>query len=567
MMRKVVSLTTFLMLAVLSCLTAPAVYADEPPQPYLKKTIERDETVPNLYNATIETFLKGTIYNKPIDVMVCVSNSQSMADGKDDSPTSEKNAYDRLIDSLSNYRDARLSVVIYGTKPNAITSEFKSVNASTKETLKNLLNTSKFDSTYDNLQTATTAGRELFDKAKNNGREKYCIIFMYRSLYSPSYEDVDVFSGSKYTAGLIALHDAYYLKQQGVKIYTIWIGKSGTKDNQYDYLVSSNKSTKYSYKNLLDAISSNFPDAYWNVGNSDDRNNMWSDYSENYKSSGYTTAKPASEKYHKYVYAKKGSTTGAADVIKEFYNDIVADAQTIVPSISLDSPSVKDLFATGFKLPNGASATCTVAPCIGKTDGKFTWGSETDDAGVTASAANSTVTVSGFNFNDNCVYSDGSSTNVGKKLIVRYPFIIDTSTDISGIGIKTTDDSSSGIFDGGNKKGTFDTSDAKADLVTITVTVTGLREGDNAVVNLTKSGSTKSLRYVVVGDADGRGTIDVNFQEPNKSYTASVELSRIYNKVDSQTETLSGNHTFNFACTPNFEVNVSHAEAHYQIEY
>ena len=256
-----------------------------------------------------------------------------------------------------------------------------------------------------------------------------------------------------------------------------------------------------------------------------------------------------------------------AGVLSDIQADAAKTEYIIVPSISLSSPSVVDKLTTGFKLPNGASATCKVAPCTGKTDGKFTWGSETDAAGVTASAANSTVTVSGFNFNDNCVYSDGSSTNVGKKLIVRYPFIIDTSTDISGIGIKTTDDSSSGIFDGGNKKGTFDTSDAKADLVTITVTVTGLREGDNAVVNLTKSGSTKSLRYVVVGDADGMGIIDVKFQEPNKSYTASVELSRIYNKVDSQTETLSGNHTFNFACTPNLEVNVSHAEAHYQIEY
>ena len=59
MMRKVVSLTAFLMLAVLSCLTAPAVYADEPPQPYLKTTVVRDETVPNRYNATIEAYVEG----------------------------------------------------------------------------------------------------------------------------------------------------------------------------------------------------------------------------------------------------------------------------------------------------------------------------------------------------------------------------------------------------------------------------------------------------------------------------------------------------------------------------
>lgn len=555
MMRKVVSLTAFLMLAVLSCLTAPAVYADEPPQPYLKKTIERDETVPNLYNATIETFVEGIRQSvetyEPIDVMLILEFSQKTSENCGGSNLAA--SIENLINSLKTMPDVNLSIVSFRKDSATLQKALGNVNDYDFSTLKATISNDKSD-IYGSSWCLPIYGLNLANNnfAKNPNRKQYCIHVQFGKIY---------YAGGEYDEAEKAWQKAYDIKQKGIKIYTVFVGSA-----KYDE--TFNDGTRYmTTHHALEGISSDYYDAYWNLCTSSKITNIPSYWK------GYATRRPSkSEPYlskdnHEYHFKVDAGSTMFAGVLSDIQADAAKTEYIIVPSISLTSPSVVDKLATGFKLPNGASATCKVAPCTGKTDGKFTWGSETDAAGVTASAANSTVTVSGFNFNDNCVYSDGSSTNVGKKLIVRYPFIIDTSTDISGIGIKTTDDSSSGIFDGGNKKGTFDTSDAKADLVTITVTVTGLREGDNAVVNLTKSGSTKSLRYVVVGDADGRGTIDVNFQEPNKSYTASVELSRIYNKVDSQTETLSGNHTFNFACTPNFEVNVSHAEAHYQIEY
>ena len=556
MMRKVVSLTTFLMLAVLPCLTAPAVYADEPPQPYLKKTIERDTNVPNLYNAQIEAYVEGIRQSvetyEPIDVMLILEFSQKTSENCGGSNLAE--SIDAFITSLKAMPDVNLSIVSFRKESATLQKALGNVNDYDFSTLKATISNGK-DNIYDSSYCLPYMGLNKADAnfAANPNRKQYCIHVQFGKIY---------YAGGEYAEAEKAWQKAYDIKQKGIKIYTVFVG-----DNNYESnFTGGGGSNLINTHNALVGISSKFQDAYWNVctKTKENQNSFWKGKSSSRPSKVEPYLIPSDHEYHFKV--NKG-TTMFAGVLSDIQADAAKTEYIIVPSISLSSPSVVDKLTTGFKLPNGASATCKVAPCTGKTDGKFTWGSETDAAGVTASAANSTVTVSGFNFNDNCVYSDGSSTHVGKKLIVRYPFIIDTSTDISGIGIKTTDDSSSGIFDGGNKKGTFDTSDAKADLVTITVTVTGLREGDNAVVNLTKSGSTKSLRYVVVGDADGMGIIDVKFQEPNKSYTASVELSRIYNKVDSQTETLSGNHTFNFACTPNLEVNVSHAEAHYQIEY
>lgn len=254
-----------------------------------------------------------------------------------------------------------------------------------------------------------------------------------------------------------------------------------------------------------------------------------------------------------------------AGVLSDIQADAAKTEYSIVPSISLSSPSVVDKLTTGFKLPNGVRTSdvdCKVAPCTGKTDAGFSWGTETD-AGLTPNVANGYVTVPGFDFSGNCVYSDGSSTYVGKKLVVRYPFVINTSENSGGTNIPTTD-GSSGLYDNDVKKYDFNLSGAKANLVTITVTVTGLRKGDNAVVNVTKSGSGKPLRYVVEGNEGGTGTIVAKFQEPG-SYTASVVgLSKIYNEMSPQTQTVSGNHTFTFECTPNTDINVSHAESHVQ---
>ena len=559
MMRKVVSLTAFLMLAVLSCLTAPAAHAQDTPQPYLKKTIERDENVPNLYNATIETFVEGNT-SYPIDVMLVFDTTSAASDAK------AKNyypvAFDNFINAFADYNgDVQFSVITFNNNA-FVETDFVDAKKTDISTIKGILSTNgkdyskeqkdknRYSAINRNFANCFSTIKTTFEAHNSSAKAKYIILI---TPYYPNPNGTGSTESERYNDSKSAWENAYELKDKGIMIYTVYYGTNGNYTKSYQ--LSSAPKNIMTFDNFLKAVSSNYPKAYANSAT--DKNYISSSWTDK----GGTSAPSTSDAYH-----FKTSNNSIGSTLTTIKTKIVDDAKTkpvITPSISLTSPSVVDKLATGFKLPNGALATCTVAPCKGKAGGEYIWGSETVAAGVTASAEYSTVTVSGFNFNDNCVYSDGSSTHVGQKLIVKYPFIIDTSKKTSGNDIETTEKSSSGIFDG-ESKFDFDLSGAKTDLRTITVKVTGLREGDNAVVNLTNS-KNETLRYVVVGDKSGPVTIDVTFQRKG-TYTASLELSKIYTEQSEKTtQKEDGDETLVFNCTRS--TSVSHAVKHKKYEF
>ena len=565
MMRKVVSLTAFLMLAVLSCLTAPAVYADEPPQPYLKKTIERDETVPNLYKATIETFVEESLIPvttyKPIDLVLVMD----FADGDNYSRYWEnlRSSCITIVQKLyALNHDSRFAIVLMNG--DGTSSKFLLLSTNVNQFVENKIRDTKVEESQKRLYNigAKLAYEVLSNDTSSNA--KYCIIW---GVGRPGYNSTS--ESDRYEIAYNFWDKSNLIKNDALaKLYTVYAGSSSHYTSQF-----ADGSYNMNTQNMLDGASSNYIKVNCNgctSTNLDEVCHYWQYDSDHRWRSRGTNLDPVDSKYLKTAF----EFVGIDDVIDKLIEEIKIDvAQTVYvkgPSVELSTDAmVRDVLNSGFNLPQNIKTgdiTLQVANCIGK-DGSnnYTFDTPKTDSSITASIdkANNKIEVGGFNFSGKYVGVD-SGIGRGQKLIVKYPFIIDTSKNTSGNGIETTDEDYSGIFDGGSKFD-FDLSGAKADLRTITVEVNGLREGDNAVVNLTNS-NNETLRYVVVGDADDRGTIDVKFQRKG-TYTASLELSKIYSTEKSEMTTLKedGDETLVFNCTRN--TSVSHAVKHKKYEF
>lgn len=161
---------------------------------------------------------------------------------------------------------------------------------------------------------------------------------------------------------------------------------------------------------------------------------------------------------------EEGSLTAGVDTDNSYYlsasnttalnNIFTKIAQQIqTPSISLGTQTVvKDIISPYFDLPEGAQTsdiTVSTAAAQFNGDGELSWDAKQVLDGASIRISGKTVSVSGFNFNENFVsetgYGDDNSFH-GEKLIIEIPIEWNGSAAFGGNGIPTNG-SQSGVYE------------------------------------------------------------------------------------------------------------------------
>lgn len=150
-------------------------------------------------------------------------------------------------------------------------------------------------------------------------------------------------------------------------------------------------------------------------------------------------------------YFLSASNTAA---LNNIFTKIASQIQT--PSISLGAQTVvKDILSPYFNLPEGAQASdITVSTAAAQFDGSgdLSWAAKEALTGAGIDIDDKTVSVSGFNFNENFIsetgYGDGNSFH-GKKLIIEIPIVWNGTAAFGGNGIPTNG-AQSGVYENAN---------------------------------------------------------------------------------------------------------------------
>jgi len=234
-----------------------------------------------------------------------------------------------------------------------------------------------------------------------------------------------------------------------------------------------------SYNDYLEAVSSNFLDAYCAT-----------------ESSSYTISNNAESNRSSSFYFR--NSDDPMDLIDYFDRVAIAIAHQAKIYDLTTTTQIRDYITSDFKLPAGYSpasvSTFTVA-CTGfDTNGNPTFAGSSDVpiTGLTIQTPNdSTVIVNGFNFKANVCTDNGDGTYSGKKLRIRFN-IKPTASFKGGYDIKTNKPAS-GIYDGpdvGSVKadtiGTYPIPKVAAPMDLI-VTTTGLKPNESILFVVTRS--------------------------------------------------------------------------------
>ena len=178
---------------------------------------------------------------------------------------------------------------------------------------------------------------------------------------------------------------------------------------------------------------------------------------------------PKFMEYMSSNYPNATSMTNPGEKVSDKYLIDIADStqlasafkqlvENIYPTYSLDGESiVVDQLSDYFELPEGMKPTDVNAysiACTGKENGELTWSNDEQIVNVTTTlnTETNTVSVTGFDFDENCVVSD--ATNKGSKLVIEF------SADpiegfVGGNKVQTNNPATSGIKVGDELIATF----------------------------------------------------------------------------------------------------------------
>lgn len=366
---------------------------------------------------------------KPADVVLVLDQSGSMDDTFSDDLTRQqamKNAVKAFIDEIDENGGHYVSVVIFGTEAQTLTG-FKEMNASGKEAL-----ASEIDGLPENPKGATniaaamTETKSLID-GRGNDHQKVVIVFTDGVPTKQQDFDTEVADS--------AISTAKNMKAAGTEIYTIGVFEGADPAQLHG--------EKWEYTVFDDVPCDGEVGSFWGgswlsslTGNDFDgidvpAGNRFLNYlSCNYMAdrfgaergtynpgnrpvaggSGYKITENADRDGDGY-YLSASNAAGLTEVFKQI------QSETMVPSVELDEKTViSDKMSGYFNAPSADTVRVYTAPYLG--EGVF--GEKTEEK-LTVSVSGKTVSVSGFNFNENFIYEAGDTAAAGgKKVIIEF---------------------------------------------------------------------------------------------------------------------------------------------------
>lgn len=145
-------------------------------------------------------------------------------------------------------------------------------------------------------------------------------------------------------------------------------------------------------------------------------------------------------------------TAADADELSNIFQELVDDST--VTKVTLDEKAVlKDIVANEFTVPENAEVTAETVKCTGKDgDGNYTWaetGTSLDQRNITQSG--NSISVTGFNYKEQCVVENKDGTYSGSKLVVTIKGV--EAKDAAATGTKIdTNAPGSGIYENSTAK-------------------------------------------------------------------------------------------------------------------
>ena len=145
-------------------------------------------------------------------------------------------------------------------------------------------------------------------------------------------------------------------------------------------------------------------------------------------------------------------TAADADELSNIFQELVDDST--VTKVTLDEKAVlKDIVADEFTVPENAEVTAETVKCTGKDgDGNYTWaetGTSLGQRNITQSG--NSISVTGFNYKEQCVVENKDGTYSGSKLVVTIKGV--EAKDAAATGTKIdTNAPGSGIYENSTAK-------------------------------------------------------------------------------------------------------------------
>lgn len=396
------------------------------------------------YTITLEQYVTGTVTtetkSKPVDIVLVLDVSGSMDDpfGGGDATkkinalkTAVKNFIDQVsVDAKESNVDHQIAIVKYAGdltskvgndtyRDGGYTYNYSQVvknltSASSAATLKNAVNSlSPAGSTRADLGMAHA--KNIINKIPTN-RDSTKVVVMFTDGVPTSLNE---FSDSVANG---AISNAKGIKDKGATVYTIGV-MSGA-----DVSLPINYNTE-NFNKYMHCVSSNYPHA------------------KSMNNYGSLANLPENKSY----YLAAGDSGKLSNVFEQISQEVTK------PAIELDATTVvKDVVTQYFDMPTDTSdIKVYTADYKGKDgNGNRTFGARQDfNATVNIDKDKNTISVSNFNFSDNCVKDKEDGTVAGgKKLIIE--FTVTPKDGFLGGNNVPTNGEDSGIYN--EKKGFVD---------------------------------------------------------------------------------------------------------------
>lgn len=514
-----------------------------------KATVNNDGS----YTITLETYTTGTVIQVtktiPVDIVLVLDQSGSMQYGFDGDTASYANSRQKAMqDAVKNFigsvadkydsesADHRISIVTFGSG-SSVKQGWTNVDSSGKSSLQGTIDdlgqrpsgATNVEAGMNSAQGLLTGGQYSYS-GSNTERQKVAIVFTDGVPTTASDFSTSVASG--------AISTAKSMKNAGATVYTVGIfngaDPSQLYGNKWDYLIyrditctgeigscwggswaadlfGSNDFASIDVpagNRFLNYLSSNFNSAS-EIGVSKGSYNPGNHLLAG--GDGYKITKNFSRDSSDY-YLSASNASGLNDIFQSISENI----QTTSVDLSTETV-VKDVVTPYFTAPENTSEIKTYTAAA-KSDGTFA--DRTTESGVTASVSDGVVTVTGFDFNANCVTDKAKDDGTyGKKLIIE--FTVTPDEEFLG-GTTATNGEESGIVDkDGNTVGTFDVPEVEIPVKTIVPKVQDRNIYVTTEDQLTDMFNAADQKFTI-----GTGTKEYTFSQIfNGTNNASVDVS------------------------------------------
>lgn len=441
------------------------------------------------YKITLDAYTTGnvttTTTTTPVDIVLVLDQSGSMNDKMKDGTTRQaalKRAVNGFIDGVkekySTEADHRIAIVDFRSDHKQVSNKYRynaktikgwtSVDQNGANSMKSIVSNmyaeggTRTDAGMAEAVKLMTEGQGYYYNGPNTNRQKVVIVFT-----DGDPNGINETSGFEMEVANAAIANAKTLKDAGCTVYSVGIFDGANPDKVYGGS-GPNEQWKKSdtTKSLLANRFMNYMSSNYKLASS-------MHLEENWIYTGFITGY--------YVYApvnppaKTGSnyylTASDSTSLNNIFQTIVNNIGT--PTIELGKDTVvKDIVSDYFELPKGATAEdIKLYTANAKADGSFE-SPVPATSDVKATINGKTVSVTGFDFNENFVSeTEKSDKTYGKKLIIE--FDVKVRDGFMGGNNVPTNGTASGIYKNASDNtpvGTFEVPEVDIDLPEISVT-------------------------------------------------------------------------------------------------